>query len=460
MLICWPKRVGILLFVLSALLFPARVRSADRPNILFLVADDLGWKDVGWHGAAIRTPNMDRLVSEGVELDQQYVQPVCTPTRTALMTGRYPSRFGPHALRPTNLRALPPGTETIASALRSLGYSTYQCGKWHLGSRMEWGPNHYGFEHSYGSLTGAVDPWTHEYRPGEYVRTWHRDCVPLDEYGKGNVTELVTAQAERWIREKREPWFLYMAFNAVHIPVDAPAEYKELYASQHFYDDPAKNESRRRFAAFVTQLDAKIGQLVAAVDESGQRRRTLIVFTSDNGGLWKGDNPYTSKVAPTPALSDNQPLRGQKAELYEGGIRVPAFVNWPGVLQPSKVTAPFHAVDWFPTLAALVGWQSQRDVKWDGTNVWPTITGRVPKPEPRTLYWPYHKGNAVRHGNWKLIVDEKGGTQLFNLAADPFEKTELSARESGRVRELLTKLQALQKDDRKEIPDDLRSVSH
>lgn len=430
----------------------------EKPNILLLVADDLGWNDVGWHGAPIKTPNMDRLVREGVELDQHYVQPVCTPTRTALMSGRYPSRFGPHALRPSNLRAMPLGTTTVASALQSVGYATFQSGKWHLGSRVEWGPNHYGFQHSYGSLTGAVDPWTHQYREGLYAKTWHRDFTPLDEYGKGNVTEQTAAQAERWIHEKRQPWFIYMAFNAVHIPVDTPDIYKRLHAGQKFSDDPQKDESRHRLAAFVSQLDAKIGQLVAALDESGQRRRTLVVFTSDNGGLLKGGNAYVSKVPPTPALSSNEPLRGQKGELYEGGIRVPAFVNWPGVLKPGKVTAPMHAVDWFPTLAALVGYKPPQDLGWDGRNMWPAITGQVSSIEPRTLYWPYHKGNAVRHGDWKLIVDPNGAVQLFDLANDPYERTDLAEREPARVKDLRAKLDALQRRDRKELPEDLKEV--
>ena len=323
---------------------------------------------------------------------------------------------------------------------------------------MEWGPNHYGFDHSYGSLTGAVDPWTHLYRKGPYEKTWHRDCVPLDEYGKGNVTELVTAQAVQWIHEARKPWFLYMAFNAVHIPIDAPEEYKALYAGQSFDPDPAKNESRRRFAAFVTQMDAKVGQLVAAVDASGQRADTLIVFTSDNGGLWKGDNPYTSSVPPTPFLSSNAPLRGQKAELYEGGIRVPAFVNWPGHLKPSKVTAPLHAVDWFPTLSAVAGWRPVRDLHWDGQNVWPIITGENPSPPPRTLYWPDRKQSAVRHGDWKLIVDSQGRAELFDLAADPYEKRELSTLEPDRVRDLQARLQVLQAGDEKQTLADLRDV--
>jgi hypothetical protein len=190
-----------ILTLFSALLLaslPVTAAGAKQPNILLIVADDLGWSDVGWHGGFGKTPVMDRLVKTGVELDQHYVQPVCTPTRTALMSGRYPGRFGPHALSPSNLRALPLGTVTLASALKSLGYHTHQSGKWHLGARPAWIPNAYGFDTSYGTLTGAADPWTHKYRKGNpYEDTWHRDGKLFHE--EGNATELVAAEAVRRI---------------------------------------------------------------------------------------------------------------------------------------------------------------------------------------------------------------------------------------------------------------------
>ncbi|MEX2185789.1 MAG: sulfatase-like hydrolase/transferase [Pirellulales bacterium] len=448
---------------------PDRAASADpsddkRPNILLIVADDLGWRDVGWHGGGwhgankIRTPHMDRLVREGVELDQHYVQPVCTPTRVALLSGRYPGRFGPHDLTPSNLRALPPGTLTLASALKSRGYATYLSGKWHLGVLSEWGPNHYGFDHSYGSLAGAVDPWTHQYRAGPYAKTWHRDGKLFDE--EGNATELVARQAVAWIREqKREPtrpWFVYVPFQAVHIPIDAPDEFKRVYDGEKFYDDAKKDDSARRFAAFVTQLDAKIGELVRALDETGQRENTLIVFTSDNGGLLSGGNAYVSEVPPTPVLSDNTPLRGQKGQLYEGGIRVPAFVNWPGKLAPRKVTAVMHAVDWMPTLSGLVGFEAEENPQWDGRDMWPVLTGEKQADEPRTIYWAYSKGSALRHGDWKLIDRRNGKRELFNLGDDPSEKRDVSASEPARVAELSKRLDAEQKLDRKDIPADAR----
>jgi len=252
--------VGLLAGTVACLLTTASSAGAEppRPNILLIVADDLGWGDVGWHGGFGKTPHLDRLVAEGVELDRHYVQPVCTPTRAALLTGRYPGRFGPHVIAPSNRRALPRGTATLASVLRSAGYATFQTGKWHLGSRPEWGPNQCGFDHSYGTLTGAADPWTHKYRRGPYEDTWHRDGDRLDE--DGNATEFVAAEAVRRIREgaglrdvagDRRPWLLYVAFHAVHTPVDAPEAFKRLYDGVRFDPDPARHDSRLRLAAIT-----------------------------------------------------------------------------------------------------------------------------------------------------------------------------------------------------------------
>ena len=442
--------------IVCLLLCAAPADAADRPNVLLVVADDLGWNDVGWHGGPVKTPNLDKLVRTGVELDQNYVQPVCTPTRTALLTGRYPSRFGPHAQFPSNRRVLPSGYETLASTLQNAGYETHIAGKWHLGSRPEWGPKQSGFDHTYGSLAGAVDPWKHTYRKGPYQDTWHRDDEIFHE--NGNATELVAAETVKWIEAKQSPWFVYVPFHAVHIPIDAPKEYFEPYRGVTFDDDPKKDESFRRFAAFVTQLDAKVGAFVAALEKTGQRENTLIVFTSDNGGLLKGGNAYVSDVPPTPRLSSNAPLRGQKGQLYEGGIRVPAFVNWPGKLDPRKVSAPIHAVDWFPTLCAVTDTKPKVDPNWDGHNVWPLLTGETATADPRTLYWPYGQAAAVRQGDWKLIVQKSGKTELFDLAADPNEKTDLSRKESGKVDELKKVLSEFREGDRKELPKDLVGV--
>jgi arylsulfatase A-like enzyme len=453
-------RHAVLLFVSLwfaplGILQAADTPRALRPNILLIVADDLGWSDVGWHGGFSKTPHLDRLVRQGVELDQHYVQPVCTPTRTALMSGRYPGRFGPHALAPSNLRAMPLGTTTLASALQSVGYRTYQAGKWHLGARVEWGPNQFGFDHGYGTLTGAADPWTHKYRRGPFEDTWHRDGKIFTE--AGNATELIAAEAVRRIEERRSPWLVYVPFHAVHTPVDAPDEFKRLYDGVKFHDDPAKQDSRLRMAAMVSQLDAKVGEFVAALERTGQRDNTLIIFTSDNGGIESLQNAYVGDVGHSPLNSENDPLRGQKATLYEGGIRVCAFANLPGKLAPRKHTSPMHVADWFPTLAALVGYQPAADLKWDGVNQWPALTAAAGgnSPSDRTIYIAMNAGRMIRRGDWKLIAMNQGAPQLFNLAADPYEKQDLAATEAGRVAELQKLLAAEQAKDASELPPDL-----
>jgi arylsulfatase A-like enzyme len=435
--------------------------ASPKPNVLLIVADDLGWQDVGWHGSKFLTPVMDKLVSEGVELDRHYVQPVCSPTRTALMSGRWTSRFGPHVLAPTNLRAFLPGTVTIASALKQCGYETYLTGKWHLGSKPEWGPNQYGFDHSYGSLTGAADPWTHKYRTGPFENTWHRDCKFVTE--EGNATELIAAEALKFIREKHAPWFIYVPFQAVHIPVDAPDQYKKKYAGVKFHDDPAKQDSLLRFGAFVNQMDTKIGELMAALESTAQRSNTLVIFTSDNGGLASGGNPYVGKVAGSPALSSNLPLRGYKNQLYEGGVRVSAFANWPGVLAPKKLEAFLHAADWFPTITRLAGWACPSDLKLDGQDAWPLLTGKE-QQKPRTVYIPHPSGSVIIHDGWKLIAykgagakgKKKAGTELYQVSVDPSETKDLAAEHPEKVAALEKILENMRKDDRQDLPADLK----
>ena len=443
--------------------FAADVPRPAKFNILLIVADDLGWADVGWHGGQFKTPNLDKLVSSGVELDRHYVQPVCTPTRTALMSGRWTSRWGIHVLNPSNLRAFPPGTTILASALKEAGYATHLAGKWHLGSRPEWGPNHYGFDHSYGSLAGAVDPLAHTYRKGPYMETWHRDEKLIKE--EGNATELVARQACEWIRAKREPWFIYVPFQAVHIPIDAPEEYKKIYADVNFPDNADKTDAFRRYGGFVSQMDAKVGEFIAALVETGQRSNTLIVFTSDNGGTPAIGNAYAGDTPPLKVpVSSNLPLRGQKGQLYEGGIRVSAFANWPGVLAPRKLSAPVHAVDWMPTLTKLAGWKPLDVPKFDGLDIWPLLVGTVERPETRAIYIPIVGGAAVLEGEWKLISHKAKGksqskNELFHITVDPYEEKDLAESEPERVKTLEARLAELRRDDMDKIPDDLKDIA-
>jgi len=415
-----------------------------QPNILYIIADDLGWADVGFHGSKINTPNIDRLCSEGVELTQHYVQPMCTPTRVGLLTGRYPSRFGDHAVKPCNERVLPFGTETLASALASVGYDTGLAGKWHLGSQPEWGPNHFGFRHSYGSLAGGCGQFSHLYKKGPYSRTWHRNETRVDE--EGHTTDLIAREVVGWIERNRTPWFYYVPFTAVHVPVEVPGKYLQMYEEGAYDSDPARDLSFRRYAAYTTHMDDAIGRLLESVERTGQRENTLMIFTSDNGSFpsWR-NGAYPGTFPPCPRLGSNLPYRGYKAQLYEGGIHAPTCVNWPGKLKPGKVDAVVHVVDWMPTLTRLAGCQPRSDLKWDGIDIWPYITGQETQTEPRTIYWKFTGGRmAIRHGDWKLIVPRN---ELFNLADDPYEKRNLAKSEPARVADQLERLARARKLD-------------
>jgi arylsulfatase A-like enzyme len=298
---------------------------------------------------------------------------------------------------------------------------------------------------------------THKYRAGSpYEDTWHRDGVRLDE--TGNATELVAAEALRRIEEQRSPWFVYVPFHAVHTPVDAPEEYKRLYDGTKFHDDPVLHESRLRMAAMVSQLDAKVGEFVNALERTGQRERTLIVFTSDNGGIESLKNAYVGGVPDSPLNSENDPLRGQKATVYEGGIRVCALANWPGTLAPRKFERPMHAVDWFPTIAGLVGYQPEADLRWDGINQWAALSGTGDSTASRSIYIASRNGHALRHGDWKVVQLLEGDAQLFHLSVDPFETTDLAAAETGKLAELQSLLREQMARDEPELPADLVDV--
>ncbi len=446
-------RAKVVLAIFATLCAPAMpLYAADtQPNILYVVADDLGWADVGFHGSKIKTPNIDQLCAEGVELTRHYVQPMCTPTRVGLLTGRYPSRFGDQAIKPCNERVLPFGTETLASALASSGYDTGLAGKWHLGSLPRWGPGHFGFRHSYGSLAGGCGQFNHLYKKGPYSRTWHRDEDLVDE--EGHTTDLIAREVVGWIERKKTPWFYYVPFTAVHVPVEVPGKYLEMYEGTTYDSDPARDLSFRRYAAYTTQMDDAIGQMLAAVERTGQRENTLVIFISDNGSFpaWR-NGAYPGTYPPCPRLGSNLPYRGYKAQLYEGGIRVPTCVNWPGKLEPGKVDTLTHVVDWMPTLTKLAGYEPKSDLNWDGIDIWPWITGEETQTVPRTIYWKFIGGQmAIRHGDWKLILPRQ---ELFNLADDPCEKRNVATSEPARVADLLQRLARARKLDVAQRPSD------
>ena len=400
----------------------------EKPNVLYILADDLGWGDVGYHGSEIRTPNIDRLVQGGVELDQHYVCPMCTPTRASLMTGRHPGRFGAHATVPSNQPVLPDGYETLATSLRNAGYATGLFGKWHLGSTPEFCPNQFGFDYSYGSLAGGVDPYSHRYKEGEWSYTWHRNGELVDV--RGHVTDLIANEAIEWIEQQKGPWFAYVPFTAVHTPIKAPEEWIDLYYDQRYDVDPARDRSFKIYAAYLSHMDWAIGQMIESLHRTLSLDNTIVVFASDNGAIpdapLHDTDKYPGRQEEMPKLGSNMPLRGQKATMYEGGVRTPALISWPGTLNPSKMTVPIQVVDWMPTFTNLVGATTQTDPQWDGKDIWPLITGEATKMD-RTFFWNFRGGRDIgaRIDDVKLFTDgemrpEK--TEMFDLGQDPYER--------------------------------------
>ncbi|MCA9202650.1 MAG: arylsulfatase, partial [Planctomycetales bacterium] len=389
-----------------------------RPHIIYILADDLGWKDVGFHGSDIQTPSIDRLAKGGVRLESFYVQPMCTPTRASLMTGRYPFRYGLQtAVIPSaHTYGLATDEWLLPQALKQVGYTTAIVGKWHLGhaDRKFW-PRQRGFDYQYGPLIGEIDYFTHRQHG---VLDWYRNNERLDE--EGYSTHLIGNEAVRLIQqhEPAQPLFLYLTFNAPHTPYQAPQEYLDRYAH-------IKDPSRRAYAAMVTALDEQVGRVVETLDAKGMRNDTLVIFHSDNGGtknkMFAGEGDMSKVTIPC----DNGPYRDGKASLYEGGTRVCALANWPGQIAPgSVVNGLIHVVDMFPTLAALTGAESRADKPLDGMNVWDTVSRNAPSPRTEIVYniEPFRAG--IRRGDWKLVwrTPLPQAFELYNIPKDPSEQ--------------------------------------
>ncbi|MCG6858131.1 MAG: arylsulfatase [Salaquimonas sp.] len=395
-----------------------------RPNIVVILADDLGWKDVGYHGSDIVTPNIDELANTGAKLEQYYAQPMCTPTRAALMTGRYPMRYG------LQTAVIPQGHNyglatdewLLPQALREAGYETAIIGKWHLGhaDRKYW-PRQRGFDYQYGPLIGEIDYFTHEV-DGQV--DWYRNNEVVRE--EGYSTTLLGNDAVRLIEahDPSTPLFLYLAFNAVHTPYQAPQEYLDRYPN---IEDP----SRKAYAASATAMDDQIGRVVTALRDKGMLANTLIVFQSDNGGtrnaLFAGAITDMSKVV-LPA--DNGPYRDGKGSLYEGGTRVVAFANWPGHIESGiTVNGLLHTVDLYPTLVKLAGGSIGAAKPLDGLDVWDTISAGKPSPRTEIVYNIEPFRAAVREGDWKLFWRTllPQSVELYDIPHDPSETTNLAA---------------------------------
>ncbi len=416
--------------------------AAEGPNILLILADDLGSYDVGWRGSEIKTPNLDQLAFGGARLEQFYVQPVCSPTRAALLTGRYPMRHGLQVgvVRPWAQYGLPLEERTLPQALHEAGYETAIFGKWHLGHfAPDYLPTRRGFDHQYGHYNGALDYFTHM-RDGGF--DWHRDDkVCRDE---GYSTFLVADEAAKFIRghDGKKPFFVYVPFNAVHAPLQSPEKYKEPYAAMRF-------PNRRTYAGMTTAMDEAVGRIISALDARGWRTNTLVIFSSDNGGPNAG------------RLTSNGPLRAGKGTVYEGGVKTCAFVNWVGHIKSnSVVNAPLHIADFYPTLLKIGGAKLEQELPLDGKDAWPAISTDAPSPHDAILINATPKKGALRMGDWKLVVngaavepadgddDAAPATEkpepkptgdmveLFNLVSDPSEKSNVASEHPDIVKKL------------------------
>jgi len=407
---------------------PAQAPKAEpagppRPHILYIVADDLGWKDVGFHGSDIRTPTLDALARTGTRLEQFYAQPMCTPTRACLMTGRYPFRYGLQtAVIPSgHTFGLATDEWLLPQALKEAGYRTAIVGKWHLGhADQKFWPRQRGFDHQYGPLIGEIDYFTHEQHG---VLDWFRDNEPVREEGYSTI--LLGNDAVRLIGEHdaATPLYLYLTFNAPHTPYQAPKEYLDRYPG---IADP----SRRAYAAMITAMDDQIARVLDALDKKHMRDNTLVVFHSDNGGvrdaMFAGELDMSKVVIP----NDNGPYRNGKGSLYEGGTRVVALLQWPGHVdagvQNDQVA---HAVDMYPTLAGLAGASLSKCKPLDGVDVWPTLSRGKPSPRTEVVYNVEPLRAGIRQGNWKLVwrTPLPSALELYDVVNDPYEKADVAA---------------------------------
>jgi arylsulfatase A-like enzyme len=416
---------------------PAAAAETAKPNILLIVADDLGYNDVGFQGGRdIPTPHLDRLAASGVRCTSGYVSyPVCSPSRAGFITGRYQQRFG-HEFNPrwnpaSTVDGLPLSEVTIATSLKGAGYTTGVVGKWHLGAHQQFHPSRRGFDEFFGFLGGG-----HRYLPGSHVDVEvgagkkagttpdaeHAGPMLRNATEEPEPPELTTKLGEeaRSFIERHgrgaKPWFLYLAFNAPHTPLQARPDMLRKFA--HIAD-----ERRRTYAAMVATVDEAVGHVVGALDATGQRARTLVFFFSDNGG------PMTKRNA---NASHNGLLRGQKGDVFEGGIRVPFVVSWPGRLPASRTfDEPVISLDVFPTALAAAGLKhDSRHPPLDGVDLLPFLGGENPDAPHARLFWRMDDGAAfaVREGQWKWFRTYQNAPQLYDLSKDIGEKTDLATR--------------------------------
>lgn len=426
------------LLSLSAMLLLAAAAAAadERPNVIIFLADDLGWNDVGYHGGEIPTPAIDRLAREGVRLERFYVAPICSPTRAALLTGRDPMRLGIayDQIHPWYNAGLPPDAPTLASAFREAGYQTGIVGKWHLGhTQSHQLPMAHGFDHFHGHLHTNTDFFEHRREGGHDLQRNGRSVHEPGTY----LTHIQRREAVRFVRERdpERPFLLYVPFTAPHSPMQAPEEAIARHA------DLPQARFRRVYAAMVDELDRAIGSVLEALDEEGLADDTIVLFLSDNGGS-------------EPFGGDNSPLRGFKGQTFEGGIRVPAVIRWPGKLPAGAVRSQLTtAMDVLPSLASAVGVELPAQNALDGRDLWDSVRDGVDAASRPPVFFaseipiPGLIHLAVIDGAWKLVqIVRERQTQmqvsslLFRIGEDPHEQRDLAAQQPEVVARLTAEI--------------------
>jgi len=409
----------------------------DKPNVIVILADDLGWADLRCYGAQdMETPAVDRLAAEGMKFDDFHANcPVCSPTRAALLTGRYPELVGVPGVIRTDPRDswgnLIPQAVMLPELLRRAGYHTALVGKWHLGLQSPSLPNERGFDHFHGFLGDMMDNYVTHRRHGQNYMRLNAEVIDPP----GHATDLFTDWACDYLKNRPadRPFFLYLAYNAPHSPIQPPPEALAAVAKRR----PDLPPRRAALVALIEHMDSGIGRVLQTLDRLDLARNTLVIFTSDNGGqLDLG--------------AHNGPVRAGKGTVYEGGLRVPMLARWPGRIKPASRSGLLAlTMDLMPTVMEACGLRVEHEI--DGRSFLPTLLGENQPWPPRDLFFGRREGGpfkggtieAIRRGDWKLLRSRPGGPwELYNLADDPMEKNDLSAQQPARVAELAAALEA------------------
>ena len=423
-----------LLLAITALLIPVAAPAQQaRPNVVLIITDDMGYADLGSYGATdIRTPHIDGLARDGARLTPFYANaPTCTPTRAGLITGRWQQRvdleYPLGMVRPADYdRGLPATGRTLPQLMKNAGYATALVGKWHLGWKPEFSPGRHGFDYFFGLKAGFHDFYTHT--TPDAVDPSGRDLWENDSLVDvpGYTTDLITQRSVRFIEQNaRRPFFMDVAYNAPHWPYqrpDLPSVARDSARHLRPWDD--STSTRADYAAMVERVDVGVGRILATLDRLGLRENTIVIFTNDNGGEW---------------LSRNTPLFHQKFTVWEGGIRVPMIVRWPGVIRAGTVSQQVGiTMDLTRSILAAVRAPVPANLTLDGVDLLAILAGRAPEVE-RTLYWrilnPPRRQSAIRSGDWKMVFDS-GIPMLFNLKNDVGERENLVHREPAIAKRL------------------------